>query len=488
MAQVRADRTSQPCVSRAAASWMLPALGLWKSRLPVIVVPLLAAMRRISQHGELVAPLRHTSGHAAILEPGLVVLVATGTGYLRLPFSVTWWLLLLAAFALESVFLVGVATVVSLTVLLGWYGIRFQYPHAESALWGGALGTCPNTGSIPLACWRAWDLFVHALPALFMLYLHGPSVSPEGALRTGTVSLGAAAMALPLNTLWLWGLASGLPRQAGEGAGKRNWLWAMRLEDSNVAYGIFPVLPPAAWTWAYGSHWIACFVWAACLTLPWQPLVAYAIFFVHGFCWLPFTNAWWATFLTALFMKFSGLFESDASLFEGIVGTCALPVAVVWYGVQLAFPYTFRSLVDVWGLQPLAKYAPQGVSQRVLAIQHTTLWLVFSRVCDFSMHLVPTVMAAYAFRSKITPTAVLWAFPGNRMYWAGFCASSPNRLFGHPDTNLVYGVKPNLPRYAWSTIYAVHQFFCFAVLCGFLMAGIVSTASTLPVDAARHLS
>ena len=63
--------------------------------------------------------------------------LAIGTGYLRLPFSITWWLVLLAAFAVQTRFLLAVATVLSLSVLLTWYGLRLRHAEAITALWAG---------------------------------------------------------------------------------------------------------------------------------------------------------------------------------------------------------------------------------------------------------------------------------------------------------------------------------------------------------------
>jgi len=112
--------------------------------------------------------------------------------------------------------------------------------------------------------------WLHALPALWVVFRHGPGVSFQGAAYSGSVTPAAVALALPLNMLWLWGVGLSLGKP-----------WGGSLADTNAAYRITPALPKKAWTWIHGSHWAVCLLWGALLMLP-------------------TTYAWWAGSLLAV--------------------------------------------------------------------------------------------------------------------------------------------------------------------------------------------
>jgi fatty acid desaturase len=193
----------------------------------------------------------------------LVAAIGVGTGFFQLPFSVTWWFILIAAFALMSQLLVGVATVFALSVLLGWYGSLYQHPRLISALWSCRFGRSDTTveaTNVPLACWQVWDLMVHAAPALLMLMWHGPRVIfLDGSLMVhrGTVTIVAVLTALPLNFLWLFAVNVGLGRS----------LLSTRMRDTNLVYKVSGV-PDHCWHWHHGSHWVASSIWLLLLSLP----------------------------------------------------------------------------------------------------------------------------------------------------------------------------------------------------------------------------
>ncbi|CAE8644262.1 unnamed protein product, partial [Polarella glacialis] len=158
--------TSLPkrCTEEPSKSASLkPLLRLWKSRLPVIVVPVLAGLQQLPQ--ERASPPPSEEWSSILCQSALLLGIAGFTGYHRLPFSVTWWVVLLVAFALETNLLLGVATVLSLSILLSWYGLRFLHPQAVTALWGGSPGFSGETFAAR-AGWQVWDLFVHGVPAI----------------------------------------------------------------------------------------------------------------------------------------------------------------------------------------------------------------------------------------------------------------------------------------------------------------------------------
>mmetsp|Transcript_23013 Transcript_23013/g.52707 ORF Transcript_23013/g.52707 Transcript_23013/m.52707 type:complete len:472 (-) Transcript_23013:80-1495(-) len=442
-----------------------PLLGLWKSRLPLIVLPVLAGLRRLPHEAR--GGLTEVWPGGRCWEFLLLVATAVSTGYLRLPFSVTWWLVLLLAFALETEFLLGVAACLSLTVLLGWYGVRFYHPQAVSALWGGTRRSGSNRGAQPTngtsksartqACWQAWDLCVHGLPAAMVLYWHGPSASWDGRVSSGTVTPAAVAAALPLNVFWLWGLGVGLPRAKGGAwlSGLRLWPANMKLTDTNLVYCVAPALPRSAWLWIYGSHGIACGLWVTCLLLPRPLLVAYAIFIGTGLAKLPYTQAWWMVFLCSLCTYGS----PSWSFLQGMCACCGITTAAGFYGTQILAPYAFWSLVEVWALQPCERYAPAWLSRRLRAVSGTAAFPYLARAGDTALHLVPTMTALYLFYSKVTCGAALAALPSNLAY---MLATGSTRF---AECNQVYGVKPELPNYVWWYIFVVHWAICSGAIC-----------------------
>jgi stearoyl-CoA desaturase (delta-9 desaturase) len=247
--------------------WLLSLLVMWKIRLPLLVLPVLAGIRRLSGQGfignsgsEAWQSLTQTS-FFSVLEVATLFTIASATGYFHVPFSVAWWLVLILCYTLETQLLLGVATVISLSVLLGWYGSLIGYPHAICAIWGGTRGLetagKEALGSVPIGFWQAWDLIVHGIPAILMLWWHGPGISMAGVPYAGTVGLPAVAVALPLTVIWLWAVGLSLGK-----------LWSVRLADTNAAYCVAPALPQKAWLWVHGSHWGVCLLWGACLALP----------------------------------------------------------------------------------------------------------------------------------------------------------------------------------------------------------------------------
>jgi len=233
---------------------MLPLLTMWKVRLPLVGLPVLLGLRRLA-HGSMVSPVPDIWGR----DVTLLFAISLGTGFFHLPFSVTWWFILIVAFTLETKLLIGVSTVLSLTCLLSWYGSRLRHPHMICALWQCRMGKMAGSaGNIPLVFWQFWDLAVHATPAVLMLFWHGPGITWEGGFEGGMVSSAAVAMALPLTMVWFFGLMIGV--------GKSFHL--VQLADTNVVYQITPNLPESCWRWIYGSHLTACSLWLVMLTVP----------------------------------------------------------------------------------------------------------------------------------------------------------------------------------------------------------------------------
>mmetsp|Transcript_133432 Transcript_133432/g.217258 ORF Transcript_133432/g.217258 Transcript_133432/m.217258 type:complete len:598 (+) Transcript_133432:86-1879(+) len=243
-----------------------PWLLMGQLRLPLVVLPVLASFRRLSFEGATAAGrmtfLEEMGVPVWALQCALLFTIPVVTGCLQMSFSVTWGLVLFAAFTLETELLLGVGTVLSLSVFLGWYVSLFRYPHSICALWGGTRGYGNVKGEdamgiMSLGCWQAWDLLVHALPAFLMLLWHGPGITMRGMPYTGTVTPAAVAMALPLNLLWLWGIGLSLGKPLG-----------VRLADTNAAYAISPALPKKAWKWVHASHWVVCLLWVSMLVVP----------------------------------------------------------------------------------------------------------------------------------------------------------------------------------------------------------------------------
>jgi len=408
-------------------------------------------------------------------EPLLLAAIALGTGYKQMPFSATWWLVLLAAFALETELLLGTATVLSLTVLLGWYGVRLRHPQAVSALWGGTRGSrkCKEEDPRPSTTsgkwdfqddrwvrglWQAWDLVVHGLPAALVIFWHGPGVSRTGTLIPGTVTPLALLVSLPLNVLWLWGLGLGLGGGGDGGPLRRLWPLGMRLEDTNMAYCVAPALPQGAWLWIYGSHWMACVLWAAVLLLPAEVTFAFCVFAGCGIVRTPYTTGWWTLFLSAL------LFGESRPLLKGIACCCGATTCVGFYGAQLLAPYAFEQLVRSWAVKPALRYGPRWLAARLPAMVDTELFWAAARLGDVFIHLVPTMTAVYVFRHSVTAAAVLASLPTNLIWLA---CSGQSTLAG---TNAIYGIEPDLPPYVWRFIYGSHWIFCTMALAGLALA------------------
>mmetsp|Transcript_80349 Transcript_80349/g.239331 ORF Transcript_80349/g.239331 Transcript_80349/m.239331 type:complete len:469 (+) Transcript_80349:67-1473(+) len=455
-----------PPAPRGKAPWP-PLMGLWKSRLPAIVVPVLAGLRSRVHSRE---GLRSTY---PCLEVALLAAIAGTTGYARLPFSVTWWLVLLAAFTLETELLLGAAACLSLSVLLGWYGVRLNHPQAISALWGGngrhSAPAAPVAGtgsSLPRVCWQAWDVFVHGLPAVMVLYWHGPSVRWDGTVVPGTATLLAVAATLPMNILWIWGLGLGLPGREGDGCPSRTRLWprGMRLADTNCVYRVAPELPERAWRWIYGSHWAACSIWLSCLVLPKQVIIAFGIFAVFGLRRLPYTTAWWTLFLLSLYGG------SDYPMLRGVCACCAVTTATGFYGTQILLPYAFMSLVRVWVVLPVQRLGPRWFAEPLVKASETWAFEVAARLADLCIHLLPTTVAVRIFRDGVTSGAALAALPTNLIYLASTGSSTL------AETNKIYGVVPPPPLSIWRFIYGSHWLICSAILFICLVADALAAA------------
>eukprot|EP00928_Gymnodinium_smaydae_P018280 TRINITY_DN16967_c0_g1_i2.p1 TRINITY_DN16967_c0_g1~~TRINITY_DN16967_c0_g1_i2.p1 ORF type:complete len:498 (-),score=79.62 TRINITY_DN16967_c0_g1_i2:32-1504(-) len=459
-------------------------LKFWKSRLPVIVVPVLASLRALPWQQGAASDLPAGGGGRMLQaggswEPLLLIALALATGFWRLPFSITWWLVILAAFALHTELLVGVATVLSLTVLLGWYGVRLRHPQAVSALWGGARGAVSASGAEAAgtcasgayhACmpgsqtaWQIWDIFVHGGPALLVLFYQWRTVTAQ-----------AAALAMPLNVLWLWGLGLGKSlRQTSASRGqpgrplRRPPLWPLAgcLSDTDVAYRVEPKLPEEAWLWIYGSHWAACAIWFIALAFPaaaakeggtlmQEFLFAYGVFLFWGVLRVPYTQAWWTLFLASLYGRHTG---RSFPFLEAVTWCCGITTSVGFYGTQMLIPGVFRSLIEVWLFRPVDKWAPTSFSSWLRRLGCSNSFWMFARVCDLFVHLVPTATAAVVFRPNAL--AALASLPTNLLW---LVASGCRSL---PETNKHYGVEPEPPRYLWTFIYGGHWSFCGAMFC-----------------------
>ncbi|CAE7760917.1 unnamed protein product, partial [Symbiodinium sp. CCMP2456] len=96
----------QPC--RDALHSFTPLQYVWKSRAPLIAVPVLAGLRQLPHR-----QVAEDTPSSILLEIALLSALAVGSGFVRLPFSATWWLVLLAAFITQTRFILGVATVLS---------------------------------------------------------------------------------------------------------------------------------------------------------------------------------------------------------------------------------------------------------------------------------------------------------------------------------------------------------------------------------------
>lgn len=436
-------------------------LVLWKSRLPVLVLPVLAGVRQIWPRGAVTGT---NSNHATTAldgcwQLGLVFSTSLLTGYLRMPFTATWWLVLLLAFALETELLLGIVVVMSLTEMIGWYGARLFYPHAVSALWGctrnegvGADGDCgPDGCRMSRGAWKAWDLCVHAAPAACILYWHGPCIALDGTFYPGVASSVSVAAALPLNVLWLWGLGLGLPLCAESRV--QLWPWGLQLADTNLAYRIAPNLPQKAWYVIYSSHWMVCGLWIALLVLPKEVIFVYSVCGIMGLTRQPYTAGWWIIFLTTM------LTTSFSPLLNGMVWCTALTTGAGFYGTQMLAPYAFRALVNAWVLQPVERWAPKWFAVPFQAFANTHAFTVGARLADLCLHVLPISVAMYTFANSVTGAAALAALPTNMVYFAatGFRALS--------DTNLIYQVEPQLPQYVWRFIYGSHWVLCGLVWC-----------------------
>eukprot|EP00931_Biecheleriopsis_adriatica_P003961 TRINITY_DN105703_c0_g1_i1.p1 TRINITY_DN105703_c0_g1~~TRINITY_DN105703_c0_g1_i1.p1 ORF type:complete len:465 (+),score=72.82 TRINITY_DN105703_c0_g1_i1:112-1506(+) len=440
-----------------------PLQGLWKSRLPVVAVPILAGLQHVTAEEQ--------TREGGYLESGLQVLllccIALCTGYWRLPFSVTWWLILLAAFALQTQLLLGAAAVLSLSVLCGWYGLRCLHPQAVTALWGGAT----VTSSAARACWQAWDFCVHGAPAVLVLYWHGPSLGIFREQTAGAASFTAVSVVLPLNVIWLWGLCLGIRPDW-----RSFWPGSLQLSQTELAYHVSPPLPRSAWSWVYGSHWAVCLLWGAVLVLPREVLLVYGLFVLVGMAWQPYTLGWWCLFLASLWQGGGGSYLRALSgatagehilLLEGICCCCAASTSLGFYGAQLLAPYAFRALLDHWLLQPAARWLPEPVAGSLQHWAESWSFVVVTRIGDCLLHLVPTSIAVVLFFPSLSAKAALAALPTN-LVWLASTGSLKLAM-----TSKIYGVEPPLPGHVLKYLYGCHWALCGALFLFCTLRGAV---------------
>lgn len=248
------------------------------------------------------------------------------------------------------------------------------------------------------------------------------------------------------------------------------WPNKMGLADSNVVYGVVPELPSSTWRWAYGLHLAVCIVWLSCLSLRREMIIANAIFAIHGFMWLPFTNAWWTVFIVTLVQG------DSMPVLRGICACSAAPTAIGWYGTQLVHPDIFMGLVNSWAVQPVERHAPRWFAHRWSLFSKTRYFEVLARLGDFCLHFAPTTLAFYLWHSNITAEIALAVLPGNMVYWLAFALKSGATCFA--DTNWIYGVSPNIPNSSWMGIFASHWLFCFLVFGTIKMSSVISTLVT----------
>lgn len=431
----------RPC--RDAPHSFTPLQYVWKSRAPLIAVPVLAGLRQLPHR-----QVAEDTPSSILLEIALLCALAVGSGFVRLPFSATWWLVLLAAFITQTRFILGVATVLSLSVLLTWYGLRLQHAAAVTALWGGGELTSPWSRLF----WQCWDLCVHGLPALAMLWFHGPSLGLTVPMAAGPVSAGAAAAALPLSLLWLFGLCQSIPDAKCD------------LSHTRLAYRIAPGLPDEAWRWVHGFHGFLCLAWFLALVLPAPAAGIYALFVCIGLIRQPFTLGWWCLFLASLWFTFGqdlprkGLVLADAELrlLQGIACCCAATTATGFYGVQVLAPHAFASLIDTWVVDPLVYLLPAH-SALIRRVAVTRSFRAATRLGDCCLHLFPTTGAVVLFWPSVTATAAFLSLPAN-LIWLLSTGS-----WSLEATNRLYGIKPPLGTATLRFVYGSHWALCFGL-------------------------
>ncbi|CAE7288941.1 unnamed protein product [Symbiodinium natans] len=424
---------------------------VWKSRVPLIAVPVLAGLRQLPPR-----PVAEDTLSSILLEVALLCGLAVGSGYVRLPFSATWWLVLLAALITQTRFILGVATVLSLSVLLTWYGLRLQHAAAVTALWGGGVLTSPWSRLF----WQSWDLCVHGLPALAMLWFHGPCLGLSGPMGPGPVTASAAAAALPLSLLWLFGLCLGLPE------------FKCNLCQTRLAYRIAPGLPKEAWRWVHGSHGFVCLAWFLSLALPSPAAGIYGLFAFIGLIRQPFTLGWWCLFLTSLWFTFgqemsrtgSSLPEPALQLLQGMTCCCAATTATGFYGVQVLAPHAFASLIDTWIVDPMVHACPSH-SALIRRIAATRSFRAATRLGDCFLHLFPTTGAILLFWPSVTAAAAFLSLPAN-LIWLLSTGS-----WSLDATNRLYGVKPPLKAATLHFVYGSHWTLCLGLGALCLAAG-----------------
>lgn len=432
------DTPAMKATKESEATGLPWQLALWKSRLPIVAVPVMASLRSLALNRSEKG-LFSEGWLGLFAELGVITGLVVVTGRLRLPFTVTWWLILLACFALETPFILGTATVLSMSVLIGWYSVRIWYPHSVSVLWGGSRMRGKEPKGIVRLGWQAWDLVVHMLPATLMVYWYGFNL-PGGVWATVT--------AAPLNIIWLWSFGFGLPAQSGDSwlQRRRIYPWGLKLAQANEVYRVEPGFPDKVWAWFFGSHLLICSFWASMLLLPTDVTIAYTVFILHGIFSIPFTNGWWTIFIMSLFSN------SVGPVFRGITACCAATVFIGWYGTQILIPYCFQSLVRSWVVKPACKLSPPNISAAILKYEVTIFRA--ARVGDMFLHFLPTLTAGYLFYSDVTPVAALAAIPCNILYL--FATGSVHI----EDTNRIYDARPDPPYYVWQFIYGGHIVFC----------------------------
>jgi len=295
------------------AEWMEGMQMLYKVRMPFIALFVCGGLHKLS--AEAGPTLGRNISQFWLIEAALIFTTAAVTGYMKLHFTQTWWLLIIFAYFFQLPFTLHVATVTAMGLVVVWYGLLCCCPQAIEALWGGSQGKRAQTvkNLMPTSGWIAWDLSVHAIPSVLLM-----------SKCSRDVGVHAPFVAMLIHAVWLIGLGLRMGKVVN---------LSLKFRDVEDVYKFeFGPAADQLCRWIFHGSVLVSSAWAAYLVLPggWNLLATVMII-----------AATWMEFSKALETRFSDIMPARVAFF----GTMHI-LAIVGLSHSLVHESRGRLLVE----------------------------------------------------------------------------------------------------------------------------------------------